>query len=177
MSANVSAQQTLLSILEKFQCISISCLCHRSKPDKATTHCPAHSDQHPSLTVNLTDGKLLVHCQAGCDQNAVIKELKSRNLWPGRTDRIPQRKPDHTLPTLEALANDKGLPREFLVDLGLYDLPRGGVPSLTVTRMELMSPSRKERPCGPRKGRIGRREPNLFLMASNGCMRVSQAGS
>ena len=136
MDGDVKHTQVLKNIFQEFQCISISCLCHRSKPDKATTHCPAHSDQHPSLTVNLTDGKLLVHCQAGCDQNAVIKELKSRGLWPGRTDPIPQRKPEHPLLTLEALAHEKSIPHDFLTDLGLYDLPRGGVaPSHIATLM------------------------------------------
>ncbi|GMM62378.1 phage/plasmid primase, P4 family [Novosphingobium pituita] len=45
--------------------------------------CPVHDDQTASLSV--TDGKegrVLVHCHAGCAPRDVIGELKARNLWP-----------------------------------------------------------------------------------------------
>ena len=46
--------------------------------------CPAHDDRHPSLSVaDAADGRVLVHCHAGCDQHAVIDALKGRGLWPG----------------------------------------------------------------------------------------------
>jgi hypothetical protein len=45
-------------------------------------HCPAHDDQTPSLSVNYEDGKVLVHCQTGCSQDAVVSALKARGLWP-----------------------------------------------------------------------------------------------
>lgn len=35
--------------------------------------CPCHDDRNPSLSVDVDDGRLLVHCQAGCEQNAVFK--------------------------------------------------------------------------------------------------------
>lgn len=44
--------------------------------------CPAHNDKNPSLS--LTDGengKLLVHCHAGCEQARAINALKARDLW------------------------------------------------------------------------------------------------
>lgn len=44
--------------------------------------CPAHDDEHASLTFTERDGKLLVHCQARCSQGAVISALKGRGLWP-----------------------------------------------------------------------------------------------
>jgi hypothetical protein len=48
----------------------------------ATVHCPAHDDGRPSLTVNVgRDGRLLVHCQTGCTQRAVIDALRERGLW------------------------------------------------------------------------------------------------
>lgn len=47
--------------------------------------CPAHDDSTPSLSIRETrDGKLLVHCHAGCEQTAVIAALQDRGLWaPG----------------------------------------------------------------------------------------------
>ena len=49
--------------------------------------CPAHDDREPSLSLRVADdGKLLIRCHAGCDQAWVIGILRSRNLWPHRTD-------------------------------------------------------------------------------------------
>ena len=52
--------------------------------------CPAHDDREPSLSVrDAKDGKVLVHCFAGCDQERVIAILRSRGLWPeGRQHRL-----------------------------------------------------------------------------------------
>lgn len=44
--------------------------------------CPAHDDENPSLSVHMKSGRLLVNCQSGCTQAAVIAELKLRGLWP-----------------------------------------------------------------------------------------------
>lgn len=45
--------------------------------------CPAHDDKRASLSITeKSDGKLLVHCHAGCDQSQVVDELKARSLWP-----------------------------------------------------------------------------------------------
>ncbi len=44
--------------------------------------CPAHRDKEPSLSISERDGKLLIHCFAGCDQERVIGVLKARGLWP-----------------------------------------------------------------------------------------------
>jgi putative DNA primase/helicase len=43
--------------------------------------CPAHDDRNPSLAISEKDGKILIHCHAGCDQRAVITELRARGLW------------------------------------------------------------------------------------------------
>jgi putative DNA primase/helicase len=44
--------------------------------------CPAHDDHDPSLSVcEGDDGRILVHCHAGCEQGAVIDALRSRGLW------------------------------------------------------------------------------------------------
>ena len=40
------------------------------------SRCPCHDDKNPSLSVTLTDdGKILVHCFAGCDQEDIRREL------------------------------------------------------------------------------------------------------
>ena len=48
-----------------------------------SAQCPAHDDQTPSLSLGDSgDGKVLVHCHAGCTQGSVITVLKRRGLWP-----------------------------------------------------------------------------------------------
>ena len=50
--------------------------------------CPAHDDRNPSLSIRELDGKVLVHCHAGCPQRAVIDALRSQGLWDsGGNDR------------------------------------------------------------------------------------------
>ena len=49
--------------------------------------CPAHDDRVPSLSISdAPNGKILVHCHAGCDQHRVIGALKSLRLWDAVTD-------------------------------------------------------------------------------------------
>lgn len=59
------------------------------------THCPgpshARGDQHPSLGVTERDGKTLVKCYGGCDQDSVISVLQARDLWPRATEHEPRR--------------------------------------------------------------------------------------
>jgi hypothetical protein len=44
--------------------------------------CPAHDDDDPSLALrDGDDGRILVHCHAGCDQRDVIDALCHRGLW------------------------------------------------------------------------------------------------
>jgi putative DNA primase/helicase len=44
--------------------------------------CPAHADRTPSLSIrDADDGKVLVRCHAGCDQERVIASLRARGLW------------------------------------------------------------------------------------------------
>jgi hypothetical protein len=44
--------------------------------------CPAHHDRRPSLSICERDGRVLVHCHAGCSQTDVIAALRDRGLWP-----------------------------------------------------------------------------------------------
>jgi hypothetical protein len=48
--------------------------------------CLTHPDRDPSLHLSDgDDGRLLVRCFAGCDQQQVIEALKQRGLWARRT--------------------------------------------------------------------------------------------
>ncbi len=50
--------------------------------------CPAHDDRTPSLSIRDADnGKVLIHCHAGCEQEQVIAILRSRGLWTGSGSR------------------------------------------------------------------------------------------
>ena len=45
--------------------------------------CPCHNDNDPSLHIDESeDGKILVHCFAGCDSTTVFNEIKNRGLLP-----------------------------------------------------------------------------------------------
>jgi hypothetical protein len=49
--------------------------------------CPAHDDQHPSLSVSTaSDGKALVHCHAGCSETDIVAALKLKvaDLFPSK---------------------------------------------------------------------------------------------
>ncbi len=42
-----------------------------------SAHCPSHNDAKPSLSINeAEDGRVLMHCHAGCDLNDILKQLK-----------------------------------------------------------------------------------------------------
>ena len=44
--------------------------------------CPSHDDREPSLSIrDADDGKVLVRCNAGCEQEQIIATLRSRGLW------------------------------------------------------------------------------------------------
>jgi putative DNA primase/helicase len=44
--------------------------------------CPTHDDREPSLSIrDAGDGKMLLRCHAGCEQEQVIAALRSRGLW------------------------------------------------------------------------------------------------
>ena len=47
-----------------------------------SARCPAHDDRTPSLSLSdSSDGKVLVHCHAGCQQGEVISQLRAIGLW------------------------------------------------------------------------------------------------
>lgn len=84
--------------------------------------CPAHNDRNPSLSITEKDGKILVHCHAGCSQENVIQALKGLNLWLNKETRADYLIPKQninlgskvieysaaiTTETIELLSNDR----------------------------------------------------------------------
>ena len=68
-----------------------------------SAQCPAHDDRTPSLSFTDTrDGKILVHCHAGCEQERVIAVLRARGLWGEGRQRpsawVQRRKPAERVP-------------------------------------------------------------------------------
>jgi hypothetical protein len=64
----------------------------RTGPSRWSAICPAHADRRPSLSVReIEDGRLLVHCFAGCDVDGVVGALglELADLYPPRRDRSP----------------------------------------------------------------------------------------
>jgi putative DNA primase/helicase len=64
--------------------------------------CPAHDDSSPSLAISAgKQGKVLVHCHAGCDQRDVIAALSERGLWTSSGSRplgvVHRRRKSHDL--------------------------------------------------------------------------------
>ncbi|HLJ67571.1 MAG TPA: hypothetical protein VKX16_09455, partial [Chloroflexota bacterium] len=105
-------------------------------------HCPAHDDQHPSLDIAVRADKVLVHCRAGCSQDAVLDALKWAGLWhaneakpassPRRGEGSPSpgndsnsRTPGSELP-LEDYAEAKQLPVAALKSFGLETITYRG---------------------------------------------------
>lgn len=63
-------------------------LCGRKVGGGWMARCPAHDDREPSLAIcDADEGKVLVRCHAGCEQERVIKTLRSLGLW---TDNGPR---------------------------------------------------------------------------------------
>ena len=55
------------------------CPCRKAALNGAgMTHCPAHEDQNPSLSVTEKDGKLLFNCRAGCSLDDASEALGAR---------------------------------------------------------------------------------------------------
>lgn len=133
-----------LAIRTALACGDAACPCRAAR---AHVHCPVpthgkgRGDRSPSLTVDDGEGgKVLVHCFAGCDQDAVIGALSSRGLWQGIVG-------DHTPPdvtatlqplgvTLEAYAAAKQLPVDALRSFGLKDTTYAGHPAIRIPYVE-----------------------------------------
>lgn len=112
--------EALTAIRAALTCGRPGCPC---RSPNGLVHCPAHDDEHPSLSLELRGGRLLWKCFAGCSQEAVAAALKARG-WDGS---IGGRVKAEGGLCLADLAAAKRLPESFLRSLGLRDvrLPTG----------------------------------------------------
>jgi len=72
--------------------------------------CPAHDDQHASLSIaEGDDGRALIHCHAGCQMDSICKklDLKPANLF---TPASTSTKPRQSRPTQGLGRQDNGRP-------------------------------------------------------------------
>jgi putative DNA primase/helicase len=85
--------------------------------------CPAHDDQHASLTWSDGDEGLVLKCFAGCDTKDVLAKLglTFSDIFH-RTDSNSRHWPRTTV---DDLAASKSLPREFLQSLGVEETSTG----------------------------------------------------
>jgi putative DNA primase/helicase len=79
-------------------------------PNSWTARCPAHPDRNPSLSVSVKDGRVLVHCFAGCAPEAVLgavgltwRDLREFAPWtwspfPSRSPRSREPEREHPAP-------------------------------------------------------------------------------
>jgi len=97
--------------------------------------CPAHEDHNPSFKISEgDDGKTLFYCFAGCSQEAVMDALKDRGLWGAGQGGGGFVYPKTTVQpcNLENYAAKKGLPVEFLKELGLTDITYESSPAVKI---------------------------------------------
>lgn len=74
--------------------------------------CPAHEDKHPSMTIRDVDGKVLLHCFAGCAPDAILGAigLQFTDLFADPLPNSkPMRRPFPAADVLEALTTEATL--------------------------------------------------------------------
>ena len=84
-------------------------------PDRWSARCPAHDDSSPSLSVRVTDDRILLYCHAGCDVSAILAAigLSWRDICP--EERIPYE---------QALAQGQRRQRQRLSEVSAQDWAR-----------------------------------------------------
>lgn len=77
--------QTTDSVSEARQLVQLQacgepgCPCAKAeRAGEGVTHCVAHPDEHPSMTVSTHGDKLLVHCFTGCEKGALFEAARER---------------------------------------------------------------------------------------------------
>ncbi len=123
----------------------------RKSGDGWSARCPAHDDRQNSLSVNSgDDGRILLHCFAGCRPEGIVAALglEMKDLFPDDSDRrqgvggLPN--PPDGLATLQApigctlaaYAAAKRLPEDFLRELGMRDVSYLGRPAIAMPYLD-----------------------------------------
>jgi hypothetical protein len=77
--------ETLLSRLKKV----------RGRDGSWMACCPSHDDKSPSMTIRDEQGKILIHCFAGCSVPDILGavQMDMTDLFPVRDDFIPPHQP------------------------------------------------------------------------------------
>jgi len=75
------------TIRAALRCREPGCAC---RTHRCNVHCRAHDDTTPSLSVNQQDGKILMKCHGGCEQDRVISVLKEKGFWPSKNGDRPR---------------------------------------------------------------------------------------
>jgi hypothetical protein len=72
-------------ILQALECTQVDCPCHATaRSGFGNSHCPAHPDETPSLTIALTrDAAQVWVCWAGCKPKEIDQALRERGLNDG----------------------------------------------------------------------------------------------
>ena len=73
--------------------------------------CPAHEDHNPSLSVAVKDGRILLHCFAGCCAHEILAnvDLSLSDLFDKPLERGPIRKRDRW--------NERGLVKQLMPEI------------------------------------------------------------
>lgn len=94
-----------------------------------SARCPAHNDHTPSLSLrDSDDGKVLVRCHAGCDQDDVIGILKSSGLWTRSGPRPLGSPPSRSATKLKESGRDDRRRTEAALSIWEAASPSGGTP-------------------------------------------------
>jgi hypothetical protein len=93
----------------------------------AMARCPAHEDQHASLSLSPNDDRILVHCHRGCPTEQVVSALGLELADLYFSPRARQNGTNlHTRLTLAEFAAAKKLPADFLTRHGVVE-GKGGL--------------------------------------------------
>jgi hypothetical protein len=110
----VSQLDALLSRLEKV----------KGRNGSYTACCPAHADKSPSLAIREEDGKILLHCFAGCELSNIVGAIGMdlTDLFPPSEPKTPP------APKVKFFATDLlrviGMEAQ-IVRIAAYDLGKG----------------------------------------------------
>lgn len=96
------------ALLRALACANPHCPCQKAVArGSGVTHCPAHDDGRPSLSVSVRDGRVLWNCFAGCDGRVITDAIYQ--LFP---------KPERSSPDVkEPTVYDYGAARHLRLDL------------------------------------------------------------